>query len=281
MNKISPRFWQTAIIFMVVAGVMILAGSGYINSVISTASSPVVAIQRWITSRYVAVYEFVTVPRDMASLRQRNAELENEIAKLQTEIIAYEQQLKETSVLYALLDFARTRPENTYVAASVIGKDPSPFLQYIIIDKGTDDGIRHGMPVVSQQGLVGRVDMVIAAAARVQLITDAASSVNIQLGTAQISAILSGSVTGDVNIEMVPSSVSLLPGDLVLTSGLGGNYPPDIVIGQVVTVRSLENELFQSASVQPAVDFSTLQAVLVITNFKPVDISPLIPTPIP
>lgn len=260
---------------------MILAGSGYINSVISTASSPVVAIQRWITSRYVAVYEFVTVPRDMASLRQRNAELENEIAKLQTEIIAYEQQLKETSVLYALLDFARTRPENTYVAASVIGKDPSPFLQYIIIDKGTDDGIRHGMPVVSQQGLVGRVDMVIAAAARVQLITDAASSVNIQLGTAQISAILSGSVTGDVNIEMVPSSVSLLPGDLVLTSGLGGNYPPDIVIGQVVTVRSLENELFQSASVQPAVDFSTLQAVLVITNFKPVDISPLIPTPIP
>jgi rod shape-determining protein MreC len=64
---------------------------------------------------------------------------------------------------------------------------------------------------------------------------------------------------------------------VVLTSGLGGNYPADILVGQVISIRKRENDLFQAAAVQPAVDFSHLRAVLVITNFKPVDITPLVP----
>jgi rod shape-determining protein MreC len=71
------------------------------------------------------------------------------------------------------------------------------------------------------------------------------------------------------------------PGDLILTSGLGGGYPPDLILGQVVTVRTLEFELFQQATVQPAVDFTRLEIVLVITNFRPVDISPLEPETTP
>ena len=69
-------------------------------------------------------------------------------------------------------------------------------------------------------------------------------------------------------------------GDLVLTSGLGGNYPSNILIGQVTGVRQRPFELFQSASVQPVVDFSELKIALVITNFRPVDISPLAPSPV-
>ena len=120
------------------------------------------AAQQWLTTRYLALYEFITVPRDVATLRQRNAELEDEVARLQTQMIQLDQQLREAQVLYALLGFARDNPENQYVAASVIGKDPSPFLNYVIIDHGSDSGIRYGMPVVTQQGLVGRVDAVIA-----------------------------------------------------------------------------------------------------------------------
>ena len=78
---------------------------------------------------------------------------------------------------------------------------------------------------------------------------------------------------------MLPQSASIQVGDLVLTSGLGGNYPANILIGQVASVRKRETDLFQSASVQPVVDFSALQILLVITNFTPVDIAPLIPTP--
>ena len=69
-------------------------------------------------------------------------------------------------------------------------------------------------------------------------------------------------------------------GDLVLTSGLGGGYPPDLIVGQVVNVRSRDFDLFQQATVQPVVDFNRLEIVLVIVNFKPVDISPLVPDPI-
>lgn len=68
-------------------------------------------------------------------------------------------------------------------------------------------------------------------------------------------------------------------GDLVLTSGLGGGYPPDLIVGQVVNIRSRDFDLFQQATVQPVVDFNGLEFVLVIVNFKPVDTTPLLPAP--
>jgi rod shape-determining protein MreC len=137
------------------------------------------------------------------------------------------------------------------------------------------------MPVVTEQGLVGRVDAVTANGARVQLITDPASSVNVRLQSLEVDAVVAGSVTGDITLGFVPQDVTLQPGDLILTSGLGGVYPSDIVVGQVISVRKLETELFQTASVQPVVDFTSLRAVLVITNFRPMNIAPLVPTPIP
>jgi rod shape-determining protein MreC len=86
-------------------------------------------------------------------------------------------------------------------------------------------------------------------------------------------------VTGDLTLKLIPQDVDVRQGDLVLTSGLGGGYPPDLIIGQVVNVRSRDFDLFQQATVQPVVDFNQLEIVLVIVNFKPVDIGPLIPTP--
>jgi len=277
MNLSSPRFWQTGIFVLVVVGLLLLALSGYLNTILRVVLDPIVGAQSWFSSRYMAFYEFVTAPRDMASLRARNIELEGQVALLQQQVIELQQQLREAQVLYALLDFARTRPENKYVAAAVIGRDPSPFLHYIIIDKGSDDEIRHGMPVVTQQGLVGIVDAVTSSAARVQLLTDPGSAVNVRLQSTQTEVLMTGSVTGDVTLDMVPQDVVLQPGELVLTSGLGGTYPTEVVVGQVINVRKRETDLFQTATIQPAVDFRNLRAVLVITNFKPVDITPLIP----
>jgi rod shape-determining protein MreC len=277
MNTNFARIWQPVVIILVVVGLIFLALSGFLSPALNRATNPLVSVQQWMSSRYMAVYEFLTVPRDVASLRQRNAELESQISLLQTEVIQLQQQMREAQVLYALLDFARSRPQNEYVAAAVIGRDPSPFLHYIYIDHGSDDGLRHGMPVVVAQGLVGRLDAVTASAARVQLITDPVSNINVRIQGAQVEAMLSGSVTGDVSLDMVPQDTALNSGELVLTSGLGGSYPVDIVVGQVLSVRKRETELFQTASVQPSVDFSGLKAVLVITNFRPVDVSPLVP----
>lgn len=254
---------------------MALALGGYFSSASNVFTSSLVGVQAWFSARYLAVQDFFTSPRDMASLRQRNAELEGELADLQAQIIQLQQQVADRETLAALVDFSRARAENKYKAAAVIGFDPSPFLHYVIINAGSNDGILRGMPVVTNQGLIGRVDAVIADAARVQLITDAASSVNVRLQNAEIEASLVGSVTGDVELKLIPQDIDVQRGDLVLTSGLGGGYPPDLIIGQVVNVRSREVDLFQQATVQPVVDFNQLEIVLVIVNFKPVDIAPL------
>jgi len=278
MKRISKRQWLIFTIVLVAIGIILLALSGYLNVMIGKAASPVVGVQSWVSTRYQAIYDYFTVPRDMNTLRQQNAVLENEVSQLQSQILELQQQLSETDILYALLDFARTKPENKYVAASVIGRDPSPFLSYLIIDHGSDDGIRKGMPVVTQQGLVGKIDAVTATAARIQLITDSGSVVNITLRDAKIDGQVSGSVTGDMSLERVSTTADLKEGDLAITSGLGGTYPSDIVVGQILPPTQGENDLFQTAVVQPVLDFSNLKAVLIITNFTPVDISPLVPT---
>lgn len=256
-----------------------LAISGMLGRIVGKAIDPLIGTQSWFSTRVNAVVDFFTVPRDVLTLREQNAALQNEVSRLQSEILELQQQLVETDILYALLDFARENPDNTYIAASVIGKDPSPFLNYVILDHGSDDGIFKGMPVVTEQGLVGSIDAVTASAARVKLITDQSSVVNVKLQKSKTEAQVQGSITGDVTLEMVSPSVQLAEGDLVFTSGMGGSYPPEIFIGQVLSPQLKENALFQTAAIQPSVDFNNLRAVLVITNFKSVDIAPLVPTP--
>jgi rod shape-determining protein MreC len=281
MRNLFPRTLQTTIIFLVVGGIMALALGGYFSSASNVFTGSLVNLQTWFSARFVAVQDFLTSPRDIASLRQRNIELEGEVAELQAQVIQLQQQVGKTQILAALVDFEQANPENKYLAAAVIGRDPSPFLHYVIINRGSNDGILRGMPVVTNQGLIGRVDAVIADAARIQLITDPASSVNVRLQNAETEASLVGSVTGDVTLQLIPQDINVQAGDLVLTSGLGGGYPPDLIIGQVVNVRSRDFDLFQQATVQPVVDFNRLEIVLVIVNFKPVDISPVEPAPAP
>src|SRR5512139_3785504 len=279
MKDLFSRTLQTTIIFLVVGGIMALALGGYFSSASNVFTGSLVSLQTWFSTRFVAMQDFFTSPRDVASLRQRNAELERDVAELQAQVIQLQQEVGETQILAALVDFSRANPENTYRAAAVIGRDPSPFLHFVIINRGSNDGILRGMPVVTDQGLVGRVDAVIADASRVQLITDPASTVNVRLQNAEVDATLSGSVTGDVALDLIPQDINIQAGDLVLTSGLGGGYPPDLIVGQVVNVRTRDFDLFQNATVQPVVDFNRLQIVLVIVNFQPVDITPLMPEP--
>jgi len=278
MNTTLSRSIQTIVLALIVVGLIALALGGYLTPISRVALNPLIQFQTWVSTRYHAVQNILSAPQDTARLRQRNAELEAEVSRLQAQIIELQQQLGETHILSALVEFARANPTNRYQAAAVIARDPSPFLNYVIINRGSDDGIRRGMPVVTQQGLVGRVAAVTAGAARVQLITDPGSVINVRLGASQVDAILSGQLTGEITLDMIPQDAVVQAGDLVLTSGLGGGFPPNILIGQVTGIRSRDQDIFQRATVQTVVDFSQLEIVLVITNFNPVDIGPLIPT---
>lgn len=247
--------------------------------VIRVVMNPLVSAQTWLATRYLAVYELLRSPGDVTSLRIENENLRAENARLRSQVIQMQEQQNDFESLYALLRVARARPDSDYLAAMVIGRDPSPFLRYIYINQGSDAGLRRGMPVVTDQGLAGRIVAVSADAAQVQLITDAASAVNVRLPDSKADAVLVGSVTGDIQLEMIPQEINLQPGELILTSGLGGTYPSNILVGQVLTVRRMETALFQSAAVQPVVDFTSLRWVLVVTDFRPIDLTPLNPVP--
>jgi len=277
MKFFKSKYTQTIVIVMAVSGLIFLALGGYLTPLYNLTLNPLISFQSWLSVRYLSLREFLTSPREVTELREQNALLESQMTQLQTQLIEMDERLAEAEVCFALLDFGRTNPEYDYIAATVIGREISPFLQYILIDKGTNDGIQFGMPVVTQQGLVGRVDAVIANAARIKLITDLTSVVNVHLQSAETEAQLVGSLTGDVSLDMIPLDVKVEPGDVVLTSGLGGNYPTNIFIGQVLSIQQRDNALFQTASVQPIVDFSSINAVLVVVNFEAVDTSPLIP----
>lgn len=279
MNEDFFQPTRIIIISLISIGLLILAFSGVFNTLSRLVNTPLVEVQTRVSAQYQSVRDYLTSPRDVTSLRQENANLQAENAKLQAQTIDLQQQLIEFEILSALLEFARAQPEHQYLGASVIGRDPSPFLNYVIINRGSDDGLRRGMPVVTHNGLAGRIAQVTPAGARVQLITDLATRINVKIQPSGSEAILTGSLTGDISLQQIPQDTSVAPGNLILTSGFGGNYPANIIVGQISSVRSQENALFQSASVQPVTDYKNLDIVLVITNFDPIDISPLIPIP--
>lgn len=279
MRNSFSRTAQTTILFLVVVGILALALGGYFNFVSNDFNALLVNTQSWISSRFLAVQDFLTVPRDVIALRQQNLALQNDMARLQAQVVQLQQQVSQTQALAALVNFSRSNPESSYTAASVIGRDPSPFLHYIIVDKGSNDGLRRGMPVVTDQGLVGRVDAVISSAARIQLITDPASVVNIRLEKTGREAQLVGNISGDLMLDLISQDVVIETGEVVLTSGLGGGYPTDLIVGQILSIRKQDSDLFQQATVQPIVDFAELKIVLIITDFRPVDITPLRPIP--
>ena len=278
MRLLSARSLQAGVIAFLVLGLIILALSGYLSPVTRIALAPLIQAQTWVTQRYRAIQSLLNAPTDVTRLRQRNTELEAENSRLQIQIIELQQQVAEAQVLSTLLDYARSRAENRYLAAAVIQYDISPFLHYVIINRGSDDGLRTGMPVVTDQGLVGQITAITSRASRIQLITDPGSAVNVRLQATGENAILRGSLTSDLFLEMIPQSASIQAGELVVTSGLGGNYPSNLVVGQITTIRKRDFDLFQSATLQPAVNFQNLEIVLVIINFQPVDISPLVPS---
>jgi rod shape-determining protein MreC len=279
MKTNSPRSMQLFVFLLLALGLVGLALGGYLTPLSRIFINPIVSAQTWLAKRYQAVQSLITQPEDVTTLRQQNSALEAENSRLQVQIVELQQQVTESQVLSTLVDYERRHVENQYTAASVIARDISPFMHYVIIDRGSDDGLRKGMPVITQKGLVGSISAVTAGAARVQLINDPGSSINVILQQSDIEAVLNGQITGEIELDMINQNATIQPGDLVMTSGLGGNYPANLVIGQVMTIKNEASALFQTASVQPAVDFSQLEIVLIITNFQPVDISPLVPTP--
>lgn len=212
--------------------------------------------------------------RDLRDLRQHNEDLAAENARLLLENVRLREVEVEVELLRDLLGFTQANPSfdslGAQVIGRVIGQDPSNLVRYITLDVGQKAGVAGNMPVVTDRGLVGRVSAVGDNWAKVLLITDPSSSVNVLAQSTRATGLIQGQVDGTLIMQRVPQSETLSVGDTVFTSGLGGTFPRQILVGQIVSVQRRDYDLYQSAIVEPTVDFRHLETVLVVTGFEPV-----------
>jgi rod shape-determining protein MreC len=204
--------------------------------------------------RYVALQR---VQEENQLLRRENERLRGQLAALQEMAVANQR-------LAALLDFRAQMPVQT-VAARVIGRDASHGSRGAVLDKGEQHGIRSDMGVVTPAGAVGRVVKTGTSYSVVQFITDPNNAVTARIQRTRDEGIIQGTYDGRVQMKYIPLLSAVQVGDSVVTSGLTGGFPPGVPIGVITSLLKQDDELFQTAEIQPEVNFSKLEEVLVVT----------------
>ena len=237
-------------------------------------------LQRWIDGLTDRAIGASSSWSDLRTLRARNQQLETLIDQLQIENVRLKEAEAQNEDLRRKLNFAETYPQYVLKAAEVrgqvIGSEPNNFMAALIIDLGKRDGIQKGMPVVTERGLVGHIQKVGANWSKVLLVIDPSSSVAALSQSSRAPGLVSGQLAQDLSMTYIPQSETISVGDVVLTSGMGGNYPKGLVIGQITEVEQRDIDTYQNASVRPSVNFSRLETVLVITTFEPLDMEQLL-----
>ncbi len=200
----------------------------------------------------------------LRGVRQENRELKEQIEKLRLEQVRLNDDAEQARRLQLLLGFKEQFISKT-IAAQVIGSSGSEQSRAIYIDKGSDHGIDKDMPVITADGVVGKVLRVYGSTAQVLLIDDQSSGVGAILEKSRLQGVLRGTPAGEVVLEKVMSDEQVLPGEKVLTSGGDQIFPKGLPVG-VVTKASPGPELFLNIRVRPAANLSKLEEVLVITQ---------------
>lgn len=202
-----------------------------------------------------------------SDLEKQNADLQAKVDQLNAQLAQLHEAKQQNEALRTQLNFAQT---NNYklVEGNIISQDPTNFQQFFTIDRGSGSGIDKGMVVVSQGLLVGRIVDTTATTAKVQLITDYNSAIPALDQQTRATGLTRGQRGFGLVLENVPQSDEIKTGDSLITSGFGGDYPRGLVIGSVNEVKRRDTDVYQSASVKPAVDFRKLEAVFVIAGQK-------------
>lgn len=249
---------------------MILDQNGRLIGIKGLILRPVLPVQSGLTSLAGSAQSVVNLFYDLGTLRQRNQDLQELADRLTVENVRLRDIEIEDANLRSLLNFRQSNPNfvmrGGQIVGRVVGRDPN-FLKYLVIDLGSNQGIAAGMPVMSDVGLVGRIIEVNASSSKVLLITDPNSAVNVIVQGSRILGVLQGVDGSNPVVNYLTQDAVISPGDIVLTSGLGESLPKGLVIGQILSVRRRDYEMFQQAEVRPTVNFGRLELVLVITDF--------------
>lgn len=197
-----------------------------------------------------------------------NERLRQEMADLRVQLQLARAEAGRTADLRRLLDL-RDRTNLPTRAAEIVGTSATTDFKTVTIDRGTDDGVRTDMAVVAPAGAVGRVVMPTRRAAKVQLLIDRSAAVAVVTERSRAQGVAFGTGDTSLRLEYLPATADIAEGDVLVTSGIDGIYPPGFVVGRVERIERAGG-VFKAIRVAPAVNFGSLEAVLLVLAPAPV-----------
>ena len=234
----------------------------------SAASSIINPIQRIFVDLKNKIQGNSVYFSEMETIIQENEELKKKNSELETILREFEMLKAENTTLQEYMNLTDKYSSYQTIPAYVINRDVSNYSSTLVLNVGTNDGIRENMTVIADKGLVGHVISVSENTCKVQVIIDSASTVSCSISTTNESIICKGTLENSqiLRASYIPTGAELIQGDSVYTSGIGGIYPKGIIIGTIKEIVTTSNITDRYAVVEPAVDFSKIDTVLIINE---------------
>lgn len=251
------------LIFLVVITNTDVAKMSYVENIVSTIVMPIQNGLTYLKNKIAGNDSFF---ENINNLQAENEELKKKNSELEQALREFEIVKSENDTLKEYMNLKEKYKSYSTIPAYVINRDIGNYSNTIVINAGEKDGIKEDMTVIADEGLVGHVISTTEHTAKVQTIVDTATAVTSTISTTKDTIVVQGTLddTTLLKATYIPTEASVLQGDSVETSGLGGIYPKGIHIGTIKEVFNTKNPTDRYATVEPAVDFSKLATVLVI-----------------
>lgn len=236
---------------------------GFLSSIITIPQNGFKYIENWFSGNN-------TFFNDIEKLELENIALKEENEKLKNKMIDYEILASENQTLKEHSKLRESYLNYDVVIADVISDSASNWDEVYVVNKGSKDGIKPNMTVISTDGLVGYVETVSGNSSKIVSILDAGNSISARSTRTRDSVICKGNISlkdeGKVKVTSIPIGVELIKGDKLETSGMGGVYPKGIAIGEVESFENKINPLENEAILKTYVDFNKLETVAIIIS---------------
>ena len=267
-NKKSGIIGIVVTVIILILIVIFSNGKNNSNFFENAATNLVMPIQNGLTYLKNKLSGNSTFFADINNLKQENENLQKKNDELEQSLRELEYIRTQNETLKEYLNLTEKYGEYNTIPGYVINKDISNYSKTIVINIGSDDGVKENMTVIGNEGLVGHVVSVTSSTAKVQTIIDTASSISCSMSTTKDSIVCKGTLDEESALKAMylPTDANIIQGDSIETSGLGGIYPKGIHVGTIKKVSNSKNMTDRYAIVETAVDFRKLDTVLVVTN---------------
>lgn len=265
-NNFGKVLTTTVIVLLVVAGVTAALGKNIFADFYTWVSKPV-------QQTAVSINDTSSgSEKTRDELLEENSELRDEINDLVSQVINYDDLKKENEILRKYYGIKDDNPDYKIAVANVIRRDPNDDFYGFTIDKGSRDKISVNDPVITDNGLVGWISEVNVTTSKVTTLLSPDAKVGAMDQKSRDSGIATGSISlsddGLLELAVISADNKIKPGDIVITTGVGGVYPPDIVIGKVTKLDYDEYDTTPYAVIKPYEDLKSVGDVVVITSFE-------------